>query len=139
MPIPIRQEHELICPNCACVLGQADDYHNEFQDKPLTSVSPNTYLLGTILDKNVKTSSRKSPQQCHEEETLRKIEYIVKKYDLPDSLILDTFNQLKRNKRGFQSKTEPIKQLIKILSKDDYFMHINKLRILKKRFEDQDY
>lgn len=132
---PIQKDHELICPGCGCVLQEIQDPNHYLSEKQVIEPSLDIFLLGTILAKNVKFSQLKTKQQMNEERTLLNLETIVKEFGLPTSFIYDTFNQLKRNKRGFSSQKEPIKQLIKILEKDDNYIWINKLKAIKSKFE----
>ena len=134
MSIPIQKEHELICQNCGCVLGQV---HEPIEQKE-SKMSVNVMLLGSAMhkDKRYFSSGR---QQLYEENVLRRLLDIAQKYSLPEALALETFQALKRRNRGFSSEKEPIKQLIKILSRDENYIHFYKMKALQsylKQLED---
>ena len=128
----IQRDHEIICRNCGCVV---DEQHEIIQEKALTPVSINIHLLGSTLEKNKKYAFTQTPYEFYQERVLRKLIDITKEFALPESFALDVFNDLKRQKRGFRSETQPIKQLIKLLSKDDNYIHINKMRAIKAKYE----
>lgn len=130
---PIQKDHELCCPSCGCVLDTILEPHSELPNTKYSSL--NMALLGSALDKNVKFAYPRTRQQAKEEEVLRKLINITKQYSLPEVLAHDTYKELKRKNRGFWSEKEPIKQLIKILSKDDNYIYIHKLRLIKARYE----
>ena len=131
---PIQKDHELICPGCGVVLGNIQENYNVINtnQKP---INVNTFLLGSALEKNIKMSYQRTRQQFHEEKVLIHLVNITKEFSLPETFAIETFNELKRKNRGFHSKTEPIKQLIKILSKDDNYLYFRKLKMLKDRYE----
>ena len=131
----IQRDHELVCQNCGCVVGEVHEYENSYETKQI-SISPNLLALGSALERNVKYNYPRSSQQAREEITYTKLIGIVKKYGIPDFLAYETFKELKKKNRGFWSETEPIKQLIKILSKDDYYPLMNKKNKLKADFKD---
>lgn len=130
---PINKDNELICPNCACVLGLLNEYPES--EKSTINPSLNMFLLGSAIQNNTKYYFRKTPQMVYEERALRKLVDITKEFALPDRLAYETFNQLKRKKRGFRSETEPIKQLILLLSRDENYIHIHKMRAIKSKYE----
>lgn len=136
---PIQREHESMCPNCGCVLNQMG--HTEVETVSKTTIPPNlnVYLLGTALENNVSHHFSRTPQQFYEERVLKKLLDITKEYGLPDRIAYETFNVLKRNKRGFRSKKEPlrepVKQLLNILSKDENYIHVHKKRAIKVKYE----
>ena len=130
---PIHKDNDQICPSCGCVLANTNDYP-ERVEKPIVSVTYNEMLLGSALEK-INSNTFRSSKDVFEEKTLSTLINIVKFYKLPESIAIETFNQMKRNKRGFRSETEPIKQLIKTLSKDDYFFFIKKKNMIKARYE----
>lgn len=133
MPTPIQQEHELLCPNCGCVLAENVYEQNVQTEKPVIPYSTiNFHFLGSALD-----GTKRDPKQVHQERTARLLEQVCKKYGLPDKFVLETFNVLKKKNRGFYSQREPIKQLLKILEKDDNYEFIYKYRALKKRYEQE--
>ena len=134
---PIQKDHELVCPGCGCVLQNTIESNNIPENEIIPTMSLNIHLLGSALEKNVKYAYPRTSQQSREEQVLRQLEHITKKYDLPSRFALETFNQLKRKNRGFWSETEPIKQLIKILSKDENYFHIKKLQKIKARYENK--
>src|SRR5690349_10901273 len=104
---PIQVGHELICPcGCACVVGTVDDLHEE--RKQILSVD--LMVLGSTLQNNIKDGFTKSSKQVYEERVLKQLSQITKEFGLPESLAVDTFNQLKKKRRGFQSESRPIKQ-----------------------------
>lgn len=118
-----------MCKNCGCVLGDAEEHVDPLPEK---TISVNLMLLGSAM-----AGRQKSPQQCFEENTLRFLELFVKKYGLPVSFATETFTQMKKKKRGFQSENNnvAIKTLIGILSKDDNYLFIHKLRMIKSDYE----
>ena len=131
---PVQRDHESCCPNCGCVLANVEEVQEAIPSKPI--ISANLYLLGSAMDKNVKHSLRRTSHQLYEERALRQLESIVRHYKLPEIFIIESLNLLKKKNWGIRSEKEPIKALIKILSKDDNYMHINKLRMIKARYED---
>lgn len=134
MPIPIQKEHELLCPGCGCVLNEGLEVNDPNEQKTIIN-SPDIFMLGSALQNNVKFSLQRTPKQIYEEKALKFIFSITKKYSLPDSIAFDTFFQLKRNNRGIRSEKEPIKQLLKILSKDDNYRYFKTMKLIKARYE----
>ena len=130
---PIQKDHELVCQNCGCVLGEISD--SQQNDNSIIPLSVDMLLLGSAFDKNVKCSFPRTRQQSQEEQVLKLLISITKSYALPESLAVDTYTVLKKKNRGFWSQTEPIKQLIKILSKDDNYYYIHKLRAIKEKYK----
>ena len=131
---PIQKEHELICPGCGAVLKNIEEYIYDEQQKPTVPPSLNVFLLGSALENNVKYHFNRDRDQLHQENVLRKLLDVTKEYALPDRFAYATFNQLKRNKRGFWSEHEPFKQLISILSKDENYIYFPKMRAIKIRY-----
>ena len=130
---PIQKEHELICPcGCGVVIGTVDEIHEQTNRLTLNP-SLDIALLGSALE-NHKYRFEKSPTQFYEEQALRKLYDIVREFGIPESFAFDAFNELKRKNRGFRSETAPIKQLIKILSKDDNYIYFKKLQSIKIKF-----
>ena len=127
----IHKDNDICCSNCGSVLAHNDSI-DEINEKKQISVD--LYLLGSSLNTNVNAKLQKTAQQCHEENALRLISSIVKKYELPEAFITDVFLHLKR-KNHLQSEKEPIKYLLKLLSKDENYLHIHKLRLLKAEYE----
>ena len=134
MSLPIQKEHELICPcGCGCVVLVLDEHPNiEVSKNPV--ISFNSFLLGSALVNNVKYAKPRTERQTNEENVLRRLISITTEFNIPESIAFETLNQLKRKNRGFKSQKEPIKELIKILSKDDNYLHINKLRKIKVKY-----
>lgn len=132
---PIQKEHEVVCPGCGCVLGEVHEPQVQIE----TTIKPSVdmMLLGSALESNVKISQWRTPQQVYEEKVLRFLVYFTKKYSLPEAFAIQTFNELKRKKKGFRSENYniPIKQLIQILSKDDNYIYIKTLRAIKAKYE----
>lgn len=129
---PVQKDHELCCSNCGCVIGTIQEPIQEIQKQ---TVSVDLLLLGSALNNNVKHSYGRTRQQLREETTLKLLESLCDKFGLPEIFAIETFQVMKRNKRGFQSEYEYVKQLIKILSKDENYLHIHKLRMLKAWYE----
>lgn len=133
--IPIQSGNEVICPcGCGVVVLVVDELPIQ-KTFPSNHSSINMLLLGSAIEKNVKYSQRRTRDQLYEEQILRRISDIVNEFSLPERFIIETFNNMKKNKRGFRSETEYMKQLIKILSKDDNYPFIKKLRKIKERYE----
>lgn len=132
-PATIQKEHEILCGNCGCVLGQVEEIP-EITIKPTITQSINVQILGSALTSFAKKQYR-DPQQVREDNVRQQLLNIIKHYNLPERLAIETFNQLKKNKRGFQSQKEPIKQLLKIMAKDENYIHIHKMRAIKSRYE----
>lgn len=130
---PIHIEHEICCPSCGCVLGTANE--STESERSLVKPNVNIHLLGSALETNVKLSLQRTPQVVFEERTLKLLSNITKQFGLPESFALETFNELKRKKRGFQSETFPIKQLLQILSKDDNYGFFYKTKKLKEYYK----
>ena len=132
---PIQIGHELICAcGCGCVIGVVEE-NNVENDTHIVKYSADLFMLGSALNKNVKSGYNRSPQQAKEEQVFKRLTSITKNYSLPESIAIQTFSELKRKNRGFWSETEPIKQMIKILSRDENYLHIHKLRELKAWYE----
>ena len=134
MSLPIQREHELICPcGCGCVLLTLDELPiQEVSKNPV--ISFNSFVLGSALSQNVKYAKPRTERQTNEENVLRRLIAITTEFNIPERIAFETLNQLKRKNRGFKSQKEPIKELIRILSKDDNYLHINKLRKLKEKY-----
>jgi len=134
MSLPIQKEHELICPcGCGCVVLVLEEHPNiEVSKNPV--ISFNSFLLGSALINNVKYAKPRTERQTNEENVLRRLISITTEFNIPERIAFETLNQLKRKNRGFKSQKEPIKELIKILSKDDNYLHINKLRKIKVKY-----
>jgi len=134
MSLPIQKEHELICPcGCGCVVLVLEEHPNiEVPKNPV--ISFNSFLLGSALVNNVKYAKPRTERQTNEENVLRRLISITTEFNIPESIAFETLNQLKRKNRGFKSQKEPIKELIRILSKDDNYLHINKLRKIKEKY-----
>lgn len=132
---PIQSEHELICPGCGAVVQNIEESHHQSQNNHQLSI--NLTLLGSALSKNANYRITSKPSQFYEERVLRKLIDLTKYYDLPERFAQETFNELKRKNRGFRSEKEPIKQLIRILSKDENYIHFKKLNKLKADYEEQ--
>lgn len=132
---PIQKDHESCCPNCGCVLGTVEEYDDEVIKSPIVKQSSiNILLLGTAVN-NIKSNYRKSPQEVYEQNIIRNLDSIVKKFDLPQRFVLETFKEMKRKNRGFRSEYEYVKQLIKILSRDENYEQIHKLKKIKAWYE----
>ena len=134
MSFPIQREHELICPcGCGCVVLVLEE--TPIQEVPKNPViSFNSFLLGSALSQNVRYARPRTERQTNEENVLRRLIGITTEFNIPERIAFETLNQLKRKNRGFKSQKEPIKELIKILSKDDNYLHINKLRKIKEKY-----
>lgn len=134
MSSPIQKEHELICPcGCGCVVKVIEEAPNqEIPKNPV--ISFNQFLLGSALVKNVKYAQPRSDRQVNEENVLRRLLSTCTEFDLPERFAFETLRHLQRKNRGFRSESEPIKQLLKILSKDENYLHINKMRAIKARY-----
>jgi len=134
MSLPIQKEHELICPcGCGCVVLVLEEHPNiEVPKNPV--ISFNSFVLGSALVNNVKYAKPRTERQTNEENVLRRLISITTEFNIPESIAFETLNQLKRKNRGFKSQKEPIKELIRILSKDDNYLHINKLRKIKVKY-----
>ena len=132
---PIQTEHELVCPGCGCVLKTIEESIHDPQPKTTIPPSLNLFLLGSQLENNVKYHFQRGREQISQERVLRKLLDITKEFALPDRLAYATFSQLKRNKRGFHSEKEPIRQLLLILSKDENYIYFPKMRAIKVKYE----
>jgi len=134
MSLPIQKEHELICPcGCGCVVLVLEEHPNiEVSKNPV--ISFNSFLLGSALVNNVKYAKPRTERQTNEENVLRRLISITTEFNIPERIAFEVLNQLKRRNRGFKSQKEPIKELIRILSKDDNYLHINKLRKIKEKY-----
>lgn len=131
---PIQREHESCCPNCGCVLDIPQE-SNDYIEKPPLKTSFNLLMLGSAMEKNIKSMSWKSSQQSYEENILRILYSITTKYGLPERFVIESHHELKRKKSGFRSENDAIKILIKILSKDENYIHNKQLRLIKARYE----
>lgn len=136
MLTPIQNEYESCCPNCGCVLKQAESYEQDERHVIIPS-TVNMMILGSVFENKGKYAFRKQPQQIYEERVLRFLVDLTKEFGLPESLAITTFNELKRKKRGFQSENYkiPIKQLLQILSKDDYYHFFMIAKKIKAKYE----
>ena len=127
----IQKDHEICCKNCGCVLATIEDYSHSFSDDFVIPRSIDMALLGSAINK----TKFRDPKLVYEERALFRLSDLVRKFDLPERFAIETINEMKRKKSGFRSENEPIKILIKILSKDDNFIFIKKLRAIKARYE----
>jgi len=135
MSLPIQKEHELICPcGCGCVVLVLEERPIKETRDSYDTISYNNFLLGTALSQNIKYAKPRTERQTNEENVLRRLIAITTEFNIPERIAFETLNQLKRKNRGFKSQKEPIKELIKILSKDDNYLHINKLRKIKVKY-----
>ena len=125
----IQKEHESCCPNCGCVLARVE-INEQIENIPITS-SVDMMLLGSALDKNVKYRYNRTRSDLYEERVLTHLQNICKKYNLPERLAIETFQIMQKKNRGFRSEYEYVKQLIKILEKDENYLHIHKMRAIK--------
>ena len=134
MSLPIQREHELICPcGCGCVVLVLDEAPNqEIVKNPVTSL--NNALLGSALSHNIKYAKPRAERQREEEKVLRRLVDITTEFNIPERIAFETFNQMKRKNRGFKSQKEHIKELIKILSKDDNYLQFYKLKKIKEKY-----
>jgi hypothetical protein len=130
---PIQKDHEIMCPSCGCVLRDVSD--SQEMQKPTPTHSIDVFFLGSALEKSVQYAFLKNPQQVYEERVLRQLIDITKEFALPERLANETFKELKRKRRGFRSESLPIKQLLRILSKDENYLHIHKMRAIKAKYE----
>lgn len=134
MSLPIQKEHELICPcGCGCVVLVLEESLNVEIPKN-TVISFNSFLLGSALVNNVKYAKPRSERQTNEENVLRRLISITSEFNIPERIAFETLNQLKRKNRGFKSQKEPIKELIRILSKDDNYLQFYKLKKIKEKY-----
>jgi|SRR6185312_6989091 len=133
----IQKEHELVCSGCGCVLGTVNEDIQE-RSEEINVKSINVQLLGSALNKNWKYSIQSTRQQLYEDNVLKSLQGVCNKYAIPERFAQETFNILKKKNRGFRSEKEPIKQLLKILAKDENYLYIHKYRALKARYE-QDF
>ena len=76
-----------------------------------------------------------NPQQVFEENIARLLYSITAKYSLPERFAIEAYEELKRKKSKFRSENDAIKVLIKILSKDENYIHNKQLRMIKARYE----
>ena len=130
---PIQKDHELICRNCGCVLGEVSE---QVVEKSLIPPNHNIALLGSAMDNTTKNTFRRTSKAVYDEKLLRNISNLVEKYDLPNRLVDETFKSIKKRNWGVRSETEYIKVLIRILSKDENYIHIKKLQLIKARYEE---
>jgi len=130
----IQKEHELICGGCGCVLNGLPYQENYVESTSKINVSVSMALLGSALDKNIKNHQVRNSSQYYEEQSLRYIENMIKVYNLPEILAFDVFRIIKK-KNHFRSRKEPMKELIRILEKDDYYLLRNKLKLIKADYE----
>lgn len=132
---PIQQGHEILCPNCGCVLVEVPEPQpNMFgvDSGVIKTVQPsliNSVLLGTALDKNVNRKLQRTYAQYSEEQGLRFLDDLIKEFDLPTSLAVDTFHILKKKNKPLTEKNVT-RQLVVILQKDDNYLFINKTKKL---------
>ena len=88
------------------------------------------------MERSSKNRYRVGREVLAEQQLYQKLHDIVKELDLPQVIAFDVFRIMLKNNRGKYSKKAPYEQLIKLLSKDDYYIYHNKLVLLKKRYED---
>lgn len=129
---PIHKDHESCCPNCGCVLANIDEV-TEYVEKSTIQPSADIFILGTHLA-NSKIKF-KDPQQVYEDRVLKELLLTVKRFDIPERLAIETFQILKKKRRGFQSKTQPAKHLLQLLAKDDNYHLFYKAMKLKAWYE----
>lgn len=132
---PIRQDHEILCQNCGCVLAEIPDSQaNVFgvDSNTIKTTQPsliNSVILGTALDKNVNRKLQRTYAQYSEEQGLRFLDDMIKEFDLPTSLAIDTYRILKKKNKPLTEKNVT-RQLVVILQKDDNYLFINKTKKL---------
>ena len=133
MQRPIQAEGELICP-CGC--GVVLKTITEQTEEP-KSHSFDIQILGTALKTDIPYHFNVDREIMRKENVLNYLKSIVKEFGIPEEFALETYNFLVKKNRGFYSENYkiPIKQLIKLLEKDDNYMYIHKLRAIKKKYE----
>lgn len=130
---PIHKDHEVICPSCGCVL-------DESVESPITinkdlSNTFNKYVLGSAISTNKNYLFNKDKEQIFYEKGMTRMLNIIREFSLPEAFAIDVMNKVKKNRRGLYSEREQIKQLIKILSHDDNYIFIHKMRAIKAKYE----
>jgi uncharacterized C2H2 Zn-finger protein len=136
MVTPILKDDDLCCPNCGIVF----DYQKEFISHDNRPSKSNLHLLflGSAL-------SNKSDYHFNEDRDLRLKENMLfflndlcKRYGLPETIAHTVWLILLRKNRGHRSKDNKValQELVKILSKDDNYLYIHKLRAIKKDYEE---
>lgn len=129
---PVQKDHELCCPSCGCVLAQIDEEIHEKAEKYTIPTSLNILILGEALSSKGKI---RNPQEVYENNVRQNLINLTQKFGLPERFVIETLNELKRKKRGFRSEYAYINELLKILSKDENYIHIHKMRAIKARYE----
>ena len=125
--LPIQKDNELICRNCGCVLSENEESHIDVQ----TSYE----FLGSLLKTNSSIPYHKSPQQYYEEKAWMNLLTMKEKYGLPENVIQEVFRLLKK-KNHLRSQKQPIKSILHLLDKDDYYLLWNKAKQIRKDYEE---
>ena len=130
---PIYKDHEIICPcGCGCVLSEVAEQPTNTNHE--LSNTFNKYVLGSAIVNN-KNYHWKDKEQVFYEKGMTRMLDLVREFSLPEAFAIDVMNKIRKNRRGLYSEREQFKQLIKILSKDDNYLYIHKMRAIKAKYE----
>ena len=132
---PIQKDNELICP-CGCgVVMKSLEETPILKTNNIGTSSLSIHLLGSALENNVKFHSQRDKYDKTYEIALTRLATICQKYGLPEELSVVTMKRIKHKEKGLFSFREQIRQLLKILEKDDYYLYRNKAQMIKKDYE----
>ena len=134
MQQPIQVDHELVCPGCGAVL------QNVHETLPLEqkTISFNIQLLGSAIKRDVRYHSDEDRLIIAKENVLRFLIDLVHRYGVPEIFATETYRFLLKKNRGWFSKGNgvAVKQLLKILEKDDNYLYWKKAEMIKKDYEE---
>lgn len=135
MVVPILKDEDLCCPNCGIVF----DYQQDFVSSESRPSKSNLHLLllGSALSNMTGYHFNEDRDTRLKENMLLFLNDVCKRYALPDTIAHTVWLQLLKKNRGHWSKDNAValKHLVNLLSKDDYYLYIHKLRAIKKDYE----
>lgn len=132
--MPILKENELICPcGCGVVLDNIHDSPNHSEKK----TTFNSMLLGNTLETDIKYKWNADREIKAKEQAFNFLLNFCKEFALPEEFGHQVYRVMLKKNRGFFSKDNSIaiNFMIKILSKDDNYIYINKRKAIEKKYE----
>ena len=132
---PIIKDNEIICP-CGCGVVLDNFFEQPVQQAKNIGVSSlSVSLLGTTMENNIKFHSRRDYYQQTYEKALFRLASICKKFSIPEDFALATMKRISSKEKGLFSFKEQIRQLLKILEKDDNYLYWKMAALIKKEYE----
>ena len=134
MSKPIQKDHELICPGCGVVLDTIFEQPIQ-KTTNIGASSLSVSLLGNTLEGNIKFHTKRDYYQQTYEKALFRLASICNTFGIPEVFALETMKRIKLKEKGLFSFKEQVRQLLKILEKDDNYLFWKKALLIKKEYE----